>query len=270
MVFGLIFAEKLGFLGVITILAAAGNDTLAFVYEQALAFWAKFPGWLRPKGEFAVGIIVAGVEGFAGARTFFYDLAGLALRALDTRSFLHFFDILAFGIFRTAEECSVAAPLYDHRSAAFIAFLVCLDRRFRLFLLALCLFRVPAFRIVGTGDELTEAPESGNQFALALRALAAELFDKIIFFDDFGFFFEVSVERIVKFTYDRDPFLFSFGDSVQVLFQGGGKLRIDDLGEVVGQDVIYEKSNVERDKFFILVLFDVFAVHDGRDRWSVR
>src|SRR5215510_9806232 len=122
--------------------------------ERRPALRARLGHRPRPRRELAVGILVAGVEGFAAPAPAFHELAFAAgLGTGDAEG--DGLGRLALGIARAGDEFPEAAMLDDHRLAARRAGLV--GHLVGGLLAATQVLGVLAVRIAGAREELAEA-----------------------------------------------------------------------------------------------------------------
>ena len=69
------------------------------------------------------------------------------------------------------------------------------------------------------------------------------------------------VERVVKFSNDWHPFLFSFGDFVKILFDRRGEFHVHNLRKMLDEKIVHQKSDFERKELALLVFVNVFPVN---------
>ena len=86
-------------------------------------------------------------------------------------------------------------------------------------------------------------------------------------FDAF-FFGNLFLERLPEFVHHRYPLAFAVGDFVELVFEFGGEVVIDVLGEVVGQEFVDDVAGVGGHEAFLLK-GNVFAVFERGDNAGV-
>ena len=201
-----------------------------------------------------------------------------ALRAFDAGIFGFFqrFDVLAFGVVGAADEFAAGAAVFVNQLAAAFGALAAFEfGLFGGFLRGafgglfggfVNVAGVAAFGVAGAGNEAAVAAELDLQFVVAaFGAGFVEFLGGEFGALDAFFFFNLFVETFPEFVHHRYPLAFAVGDFVELVFEFGGEVVVDVLGEVFGEEFVDDFAGVGRGEAFLLK-GNVFAVFErGND-----
>src|SRR5581483_4990528 len=167
--------------------------------------------------------------------------------------------------------CGVCAAAVEH-SALLGAALHQLAAAARTFHAQLILnaLGVPALREARAGQEASEPAEFDHHVPAALRAgLVGLLICNLDPLDRLSRLFDSLVEGLIEALEHRHPEALTRGDVVQLLFQIGGELDVNDVGKLLDQQAIYRPAKL-RWLELLLDALDVPPLLDGSDGGCVR
>ena len=198
-------------------------------------------------------------------------MTGLAFRALDTgvaRLFQRL-DVLALRVVGAADELAVAALLDHQLTPVLRADPVFDDDRCFFFGGGLLggfvqVAGVVAVRVAGAADKATALAEADVQRLAALRAGFVEAFGGDLGAADAFLLGNLLVESLPEAVEHRNPLALAGGDIVKLVFEPGGEVVVDVLGEVLGQELVDDLAGIGRLEA-LLVENHVLAILQRRD-----